>query len=456
MTYHLAIDIGASSGRHILGSIVDGKLVTEELYRFDNGIKESDGSLHWDLDALLFHVKAGLMRCKELGKLPKTMAIDTWGVDYVLLDKDGKELLPAFAYRDSRTEEAVKEVSAFLPQTELYSLTGIQKQPFNTLYQLWCDKKSGKLEKATHFLMIPEYLSFKLSGVIKNEYTNATTTGLVNAKTRTWDKSLIKRLGLPEGLFNELCEPCTSVGNFKAENAKELGFDCEILLCPSHDTASAVAACPIDDQSVYISSGTWSLIGAENPLPVLSETALKANFTNEGGINYRYRFLKNILGMWLFQSIRRELNKALSYDEMMHLAAESSFAQTVDLSSNELLAPQSMIKTITALTGRTELPLADVLACAYRSLAASYKKAIEEIEEISGKKISSIFILGGGSRDSYLNSLTAKLTQKTVLTGLTEATAVGNLISQIMYSDKLNLLQGREIVKKTFEIKEFK
>lgn len=452
--YHLAIDIGASSGRHILGYVDNGKLFLEEVYRFDNGTKEKDGSLIWDLEALVFHVKSGIKKCHDLGKLPKTVAIDTWGVDYVLLDRHGNEILPAVAYRDKRTGKAVEEVSKILSQQELYSVTGIQKQAFNTVYQLWCDKTDGKLENAESLLMIPEYLSFKLTGVMKNEYTNATTTGLVNAETKDWDTNLIKKLGFPEKLFKPLYTPCTAVGMFKEELQKEFGFNCEVILCPSHDTASAVAACPIDDRSVYISSGTWSLIGTENSFPVLSEKALRANFTNEGGAEYRYRFLKNIPGMWLFQSIRKEINKSMTYDEMMHLAMESSFSETVDLNAPELTAPKSMINAIRSLSGKNALPLADVLACAYRSLALSYKKAIEEIEEISNKKTTSVFLVGGGSRDAYLNRLTASLTGKKVLTGLTEATATGNLISQVMYTHKLSLSQGREIVKNSFEIKE--
>lgn len=453
-TYYLAIDIGASSGRHILAHIENGELCLEEIYRFDNGVKKDGDSLVWDIESLFSSVKSGIKKCGELGKIPSTVAIDTWGVDYVLLDKDKKEILPAIAYRDARTEKGEKEVSEFLPQSELYSRVGIQKMAFNTIYQLYCDRKSGKLDTAEHLLMIPDYLSFKLTGVLHQEYTNATTTALVNARNKTWDSELIEMLGLPKKLFTELSMPCTMVGGFTDEIKNEIGFDCTVIHCPSHDTASAVAACPIGDDSLYISSGTWSLIGTENKEPMLGNDAMEANFTNEGGIEYRFRFLKNIMGMWLFQNIRKEINKSLTYDEMMELAKKSDFNGTFDPSSASLLAPESMIEAIKKLLGRPELSLEDLLSSVYHSLALSYKKVTEEIENISQKKIDSIFIVGGGSKDAYLNQLTAEYTGKKVLTGLTEGTAIGNLLSQIMYEQKLSLAEARKIVKNTFEIKE--
>ena len=308
-TYYLAIDIGASSGRHILGYVENDKLRLEEIYRFDNDIKNKNGTLIWDIEKLFQEVKSGICKCKDVGKIPKTIAIDTWGVDYVLLDENNKEILPAVSYRDSRTDESSKAVGEIISQAELYSRTGIQKQNFNTIYQLYADKLSGKLNKAKQFLMMPEYLSFKLTGEIRNEYTNATTTNLVNAESKTWDKEILTALGLPLNIFCELSIPGTVVGNFTEKVKNEVGFDSTVILCPSHDTASAVAACPIDDESVYISSGTWSLIGTENTYPVLGEKAQKANFANEGGIEYRYRFLENIMGIWLFQNILKNLNK---------------------------------------------------------------------------------------------------------------------------------------------------
>lgn len=456
MTYYLAIDIGASSGRHILGSLSEGKLVLEEIYRFDNGIKNQDGTLVWDIESLFASVVAGIKECCKLGKIPKTVAIDTWGVDYVLLDGENKELFPCVSYRDSRTDESSEQVAKIISQDELYSLTGIQKQAFNTIYQLYCDKLSGKLDKARRFLMIPDYLSYKLTGVIRNEYTNATTTNLVNAAERSWDFGIIDRLGIPREIFSPLSLPCDTVGDFSEEIAKEVGFSARVVLCPSHDTASAVAACPIDGGSVYISSGTWSLIGAENLTPCTTAEAQAANFTNEGGIEYRYRFLKNIMGMWLFQCVRRDINKSLSYDEMMKLAMESDFTRTVDLNDKRFVAPLSMIDAVCDYLEEPSLSLGDVLSSLYHSLALSYKRAIEEIERISQKEIRDIHIVGGGSRDEYLNRLTARYTGKRVFTGVKEGTAAGNLISQIMADTEISLNEARELIKNTFEIKEFK
>lgn len=454
--YYLAIDIGASSGRHILGSIENGKLCLEEIYRFENGIKNENGTLIWDTENLFSHVKMGIARCKDIGKLPKTVAIDTWGVDYVLLDENEREIYPAVSYRDSRTNDGAAAVSAVISQSELYRRTGIQKQNFNTVYQLYCDKESGKLKGAKHFLMMPEYLSFKLTGVMKNEYTNASTTNLVDAQTKQWDTYILDKLGLPADIFLPLSVPGTSVGRFTDEIRGEIGFDCEVILCPSHDTASAVAACPIDDESVYISSGTWSLIGTENTQPVLSEDALAANFTNEGGIEYRFRFLKNFIGMWLLQNIRKDIDKSLSYDQMMQLAMDSDFTDKIDPNAPCFVAPDSMIDAVRGYLGRPDLPLGDVISSVYHSLAASYKTAVDEIERISGKQIKSVHIVGGGSKDRYLNLLTAQYTGKKVYTGLMEATATGNILSQIMADKNIDLTEARKIIKTTFEIKEAK
>ena len=454
MQYYLAIDIGASSGRHILGHLEDGKLVLEEIYRFDNGIVPENGVLTWDAAHLVAAVKAGIAKCGEIGKIPAFVAIDTWGVDYVLLDKDGREILPVVAYRDARTAAVQQAVHERVPQDELFRRTGIQKQSFNTIYQLYCDKASGKLQKAAHFLMMPDYLSYKLTGVMKNEYTNATTTGLVNAEEKTWDKEILSALGLPERLFLSLSLPGTTVGGFTEAVRAEVGFSATVLLAPTHDTAAAVAACPIDGESVYLSSGTWSLIGTENAQPILSAAARDANFTNEGGVEYRFRFLKNIMGMWLFQNIRKELGKRYTYDEMMELAQGSNYKKTFDCNDPTLTAPDSMLGAIRALLGDEDLPLCDVLSSVYHSLAASYQTAVRQIEALSGKTIRQVLIVGGGSKDRYLNALTAQRTGKPVVTGLSEATALGNLLAQIMKDKHRSLAEARALVKQSFPLKE--
>ena len=454
MTYHLAIDIGASSGRHILGSTQNGKLHLEEIHRFENYITNQNGTLVWDIEHLVNEVKKGIAKCKEIGKIPCTVAIDTWGVDYVLLDESKQEILPAVSYRDSRTNRVINKVESIISAEELYLKTGIQKQNFNTIYQLYADKLSGRLEDAKHFLMIPAYLSYKLTGIIKNEYTNATTTGMVNADTKQWDYEIIDKLSLPKHLFGTLDTPCTVIGNFTKEMQDYAGFDSTVIFAPSHDTASAVCACPIDDNSVYISSGTWSLIGVESLNPIVNEKSMAANFANEGGIDYRFRFLKNYMGMWLFQNVKKNLNNEFSYDDMMRLAMQSKRFEMIDTNAPDFLAPENMINAIRSYLKNESIPIEVVINSVYHSLAQSYKNAIDEIEKLAGKTIDNVFIVGGGSKDTYLNKLTAQYTGKKVVTGLSEATATGNLLSQIMYDKKISLAQARDIVKNSFDIKE--
>lgn len=454
MTYHLAIDIGASSGRHILGYIENGKLHLEEIHRFENYITNQNGTLVWDIEHLVNEVKKGIAKCKEIGKIPCTVAIDTWGVDYVLLDESKQEIMPAVSYRDSRTNRVINKVESIISAEELYLKTGIQKQNFNTIYQLYADKLSGRLEDAKHFLMIPAYLSYKLTGIIKNEYTNATTTGMVNADTKQWDYEIIDKLSLPKHLFGTLDTPCTVIGNFTKEMQDYAGFDSTVIFAPSHDTASAVCACPIDDNSVYISSGTWSLIGVESLNPIVNEKSMAANFANEGGIDYRFRFLKNYMGMWLFQNVKKNLNNKFSYDDMMRLAMQSKRFEMLDTNAPDFLAPENMINAIRSYLKNESIPIEVVINSVYHSLAQSYKNAIDEIEKLADKTIDNIFIVGGGSKDTYLNELTAQYTGKKVVTGLSEATATGNLLSQIMFDKKISLAQARELVRNSFDIKE--
>ncbi len=451
-TYYLAVDIGASSGRHILSHIENGKLVLEEIYRFENNLVADETGLVWDIDSLFAEVLCGIKKCKEIGKIPKSIAIDTWGVDYVLIDENRKEIKPCYCYRDSRTSTVIDEVESLVSPTELYTKTGIQKQNFNTIYQLYADKKSGKLLNAKYFLMMPEYLSFKLTGVCKNEYTNATTTGLVNANTKTWDTDIIYALGLTEVPFLPLSLPSSHVGFLSEEIQKTVGFNCAVLFAPSHDTASAVCACPMRDNDLYISSGTWSLIGTEITEPILNDNARQLNFTNEGGMDYRFRFLKNYMGMWLFQNIRRNLNKSMTYDEMMELAKSSNSYKYFDVNDSTLVAPKNMIDAIGKLIGSDDLGL--ILNSAYHSLAKSYSEAVTEIEAVTGKRFNAIHIVGGGCQDKYLNALTRDYTGKSVTAGPIEATATGNIVSQIMRDKKISLAAARDLIKKSFDIKE--
>lgn len=451
MKYCLAIDMGASSGRHILGYIEDGKLKLEEIYRFENGIVDIDGTLCWDIDHLFTEIKNGLKECKKLGKIPETVAIDTWGVDYVLLDKDKKEIMPAVSYRDARTLGIPEEIDKIIPRKELYERTGIQATSYNSIYQLYCDKKSGKLDNAEYFLMMPEYFSFKLTGEIRNEYTLSTTGGLVNVNTFERDEKILDKLGIDKKIFTPLTLPGTVVGYLSDEVKEELGFDTTVILCASHDTASAVASCSVGDNGVYISSGTWSLIGTENSQPVTCEKAMNSGFTNEGGVEHRYRFLENIMGMWLLQNIRKNLNKKYTYDEMMQLAMASDFTEYINPNDESFLAPENMIEAIRNYLGKPELPIGDVLNSVYHSLAKTYNDAVKVIEEISNKQIDVINIVGGGCKDSYLNSLAEKYTGKKVIAGPVEATAAGNLMVQLMFLDKsLDLTKARELIKNSF------
>lgn len=452
MNYYLAIDIGASSGRHILGYIDNGRLKLEEIHRFENYITNQNSTLVWDIEHLVNEVKKGIANCKEIGKIPCTVAIDTWGVDYVLLDENKKEIKPCYCYRDSRTNAVIDEVESLVSPAQLYAKTGIQKQNFNTIYQLYADKKNGKLLNAKYFLMMTEYLSFKLTGVCKNEYTNATTTGLVNAKTKTWDNDILSALDLPSELFGALNTPSSLVGDLSAEVQRIVGFNSTVIFAPSHDTASAVCACPMQDDDLYISSGTWSLIGTEITQPILSDNARKLNFSNEGGIDYRFRFLKNYMGMWLFQNIRRNLNKSMTYDEMMTLAMNCGEYKYFDVNDSTLVAPKNMIEAIGKLIGSDDLGF--ILNSAYHSLAKSYSEAMTEIEAVTGKRFNAIHIVGGGCQDEYLNALTRDYTGKDVTAGPIEATATGNIVSQIMHDKKISLATARDLIKNSFDIKE--
>ena len=454
--YYLAVDIGASSGRHILGSIENGKLVLEEVYRFENGLKEVGGNLTWDTEELTDNVIAGIKKCGEIGKIPGTVAIDTWGVDYVLLDKNKKEITPVFAYRDSRTDGVPEQIDEIISRKDLFARTGIQAINFNTIYQLYADKISGRLQNAEYFMMMPDYLSYRLTGIMANEYTNATTGSLVNANTNEWDFEIIEKLSFSKNLFLPLAKPATLLGEFSDEIKEKIGFNAKVIHAPSHDTACAVAACPIDDKSVYISSGTWSLIGAENKTPTLDFEASEAGFTNEGGVEFRYRFLENIMGMWLFQNIRKNLDKKYTYDQMMEMARRSDYDKLIDPNDKSFVAPESMIDAVKGYLGDKDLPVADILKSVYLSLANSYNTAVKTIERLSNKKIENILIVGGGSKDAYLNELTSKVTGKKVITGLSEATATGNILSQIMFDKGIDLDTARETVKKSFDIKEIK
>ena len=479
-SYYLAIDIGASSGRHILGSVQDGRIVLEEIHRFDNKQVHQNGHDCWDMDNLWNGIMDGLRACKTLGKIPATVGIDTWAVDYVLLDGDGGQIGDAVAYRDGRTEGMDKVVEGVIPPTELYAHTGIQKQIFNTIYQLMALKQEHpeQLEQVENLLMIPDYFNYRLTGVKKQEYTNATSTNLVNAAEKVWDLELIQRLGLPVRLFGELSMPGTIVGELTAEMQEAVGFNTTVILPATHDTGSAFLAVPArDENAVYLSSGTWSLLGVENETPITTEESRLQNFTNEGGAWYRFRYLKNIMGLWMIQSIRRELNgvsyvagraskhaagRTYSFPDLIEEAKSApDFPSIVDANDDSFLAPDSMIDAIKDYCGKSGQPVpqsvGEVMQCVYRSLAKCYKEAIEGLSQLTGKSYTSVNIVGGGCQDMYLNQMTAHATGLPVYAGPTEGTAVGNLIVQMINGGEFDGLQtARNAIRNSFDIKEIK
>ena len=423
MERYLAIDIGASSGRHIVGWREDGGLKTKEVYRFPNGVQEQDGHLVWDVVALLAHVNTGIAAAKAEFPEIVSLSIDTWGVDYVLL-RGNEEIRPVYAYRDSRTETVIPKVHEILPFAELYTKTGCQFQAFNSIYQLYADKLAGRLDGVTDFLMLPEYLLWKLCGVKAKEYTNATTTGMVSAETGEFDPEIVSALGLPP-IFPKLQAPGTVLGEYE-------GIKC--LLCATHDTASAVEGIPMEGNHPYISSGTWSLLGVKTPCPITDDASRAANSSNEGGVGYN-RYQKNIMGMWLVNRLKDELCPETPFSEIVRMAAESRFAETVNANAPEFLAPDSMKAAFDAALSAKPQSVGDYFRCAYHSLAQSYTEALAELESNTGHTYKKLYIVGGGAKNDFLNRLTAQATGKQVVALPIEATALGNLKIQ-MEADK--------------------
>lgn len=429
MSNYLAIDIGASSGRHIVGWRENGELRTEEVYRFPNGVRKRDGHLTWDVEALYSHVQAGIREAFRRFPGIKSLSIDTWGVDYVLM-AGAREILPCYAYRDSRTEKVLSELHKIIPFSELYARTGCQFQPFNSIYQLYDDLGEGRLEGVTDVLMLPEYLMYRLTGVKAREYTNATTMGLVNARTGEFDREIVDALGLPRRLFPKLSRPGTALGDLLPEAARAVGGSCKVILCATHDTGSAVEGIPMEGNQPYISSGTWSLLGVKTPKPITDGASEKANYSNEGGVGYN-RYQKNIMGMWLVNALQKELCPDLSFPEIVNMAEESACEFLVDANAPEFLAPESMKAAFDrAASGRLKTA-GDYFRCAYRSLADSYRQAVGELEKNTGERYERLYIVGGGAKNGFLNRLTEEATGKRVTALPIEATALGNLKIQM-------------------------
>lgn len=430
MFFYLAIDIGASSGRHIIGYMESGEIKTVEIYRFINGVFRDNGHLFWNLDNLLCEVKAGIKKAlKEYPRI-ESMAIDTWGVDYILMKNDTIIGKP-YAYRDSRTDSTIPKVHSIIPFEELYKRTGIAFNTFNTIYQLYDDKEKGLLDEATDFLHIPEYLNYCLTGIKMKEYTMASTTGLINASTKEYDDYLVDKLGYNKKLFKELHEGGELVGSFKDEIVNELGGNIPVKLCLSHDTASAFYA--VDYDCPYISSGTWSLLGVKEDVAHTDINSMNANFTNEGGLNRTFRYLKNIMGMWVVNNISKE--NGITPIEFRKNVLSSNYKYTFDINSKELLAPSNMTEAVKCELRKVGAPmpkdLNDLANSVLLSLAKSYKESIEEIERNINRKCDSIVIVGGGAHNTILNQYTEMLSGKRIISLPIEATAIGNLKIQM-------------------------
>ncbi len=462
--YYLAIDIGASSGRHILAHMDNGQMILEEIWRFENGMKNKNGHLCWDVEHLQENIILGIKKCSEINKIPVSVGIDTWAVDFILLDKDGHAISDAVGYRDSRTTGMDEEVYKIIPLDELYGRTGIQKQMFNTIYQLMAVKSETPelMEKADSMLMIPDYFNYILTGNMACEYTNATTTQLVDPETKDWDYALIERLGYNKTIFKKIEMPGYVVGEFLPEIQERVGFNCQVVLPATHDTGSAVLSVPTNsDDAVYISSGTWSLMGIERMEADCSMDSMKANFTNEGGYDYRFRYLKNIMGLWMIQSVRHELNDAYSFAQLCAMAEEvSDFPSRVPANDDMFLAPKSMICAIQEYCKNSGQPVpntpGELSTVIYQSLADCYGETVKEIEAISGRTFSKIHVVGGGSNADYLNQLTANATGKVVYAGPGEATSIGNIAAQMLKDGVFNTLEeARTCIFDSFGVKTF-
>lgn len=450
---YLAVDIGASSGRHIVAEIKDGRLSLREVYRFPNGPRRTADGLVWDADALYSHIIEGLKAADAAGLRPDCVGIDTWAVDYVLLDRDGKRIGPAFCYRDERGAEAARRFHEVMPFETLYKKTGIQYQPFNTVYQLYADKLSGRLDGAAAMLMLPDWFNYRLTGVRLQEYTNATSTGMVGALTDDWDDEILSAAGVSRSILGKVTRPAVKVGSFSPETRREVGYDAVVMLPATHDTASAVVAAPVEKGGAYISSGTWSLLGAERARAITSEAAMRGNWSNEGGAFGGFRFQKNIMGLWMVQQVRHELGDAYTFAQLAETARAHPTDKRVRVNDEKFLSPDSMLDAIFSEAGN--MALGETAYCIFASLADCYAESVRELEELTGSTSDTLNIIGGGGKNTLLTELTAKATGKRVLVGPTEGTAAGNVIMQMAGTGEADGIEGaRALIKRSFDITE--
>lgn len=455
---HVAVDIGASSGSVNIGILRQNQFHLEEIHRFPNGFKELDGTLCWDMDHLLQEILIGLEKVKKKGYDHCTLGIDTWGVDYALIDQKGNRIKEIVSYRDHRTDRTMDTFTKLMSREKIYDLTGIQFLPFNTIYQLFEEEKEV-LKKTDKILLVPDYLNYCLTGKMALEATNVSTTQLFEAHSRTLSEELLAQLHLSEDQFPPLVEPGDRLGDLRRDFFPEKDLpEAEVIHVASHDTASAVVGTPGDDQETwaFLSSGTWSLLGMELEEPIIHEQSRVANYTNEWGAFQTYRFLKNIMGLWVIQEVRRLLPQEYSYGELVEMAKEvEPFQQYIDLNDERFLNPTHMIDEIQAYCQETAQTVpktpGEIAQAVYSNLAIIYALELENLERLTKKTIDALYIVGGGTQNELLNQLTANVSQKKVIVGPSEATAIGNLLMQMMTTGKVKDLQeGRELLRTSF------
>jgi rhamnulokinase len=467
MNHYIAVDIGASSGRLIHGVIKNDKLQLDEIHRFKNGFNFVNHHERWNIDSLVREIFIGLEKAKAKGITECSLGIDTWGVDYVLLRKDGTKISDPISYRDCRTKSKIEEFQTLFSKEVIYEKTGIQFLELNTLYQLYAENRE-LLAEADKILFIPDYIGYVLTGKQVTEVTNASTTQMLNLREAYFDKDLLSAVNVRPEMFNPLVDSGTALGPLLTEWYDQ--FDLPIVhvkTVATHDTASAVVGVPCinsDEKNwAYLSSGTWSLIGIENNIPINSSKAFDNNFTNEWGAYGTYRFLKNIMGLWMVQEVQRLFEGGkYSFPEMANLSTQTPFFESmIDVNDKRFTNPVNMIKEIqkACLENHQHVPktLGELTNCIYSSLALSYKEEIENLESVCESTINQLYIIGGGSNVDVLNQLTANLLGRKLYTGLGEATAVGNLIVQMISNKELkDVKAGRQLVYNSFEIKEYK
>lgn len=467
--HFLAFDLGASSGRAILGTLENGKLELTEIHRFKNQMTRIHGSYYWNIYSLFEELKTGLKKCVQShGVQPDSFGIDTWGVDYSLVSESGQLVGLPFAYRDHRTDNAIEDFFKVLPKKDTYLLSGIQFMQFNTLFQLFASKqeKHSRLNIAKSLLFTPDTLNYLFTGVKKNEYTIASTSQLLKPGEAVWEQKLFKAAEINTDLVEEIVQPGTEIGRILEEVQDETGSkEIPCIAVASHDTASAIASVPAEGGNwAYLSSGTWSLLGIESKVPQVSEKTLEMNFTNEGGVEGTTRFLKNIMGMWLIQECKRvwDEESEMEWQEVVDLSQVATpFKCLINPDDSRFLNPGNMPKAIQEYCEETGQPVpeskGEIARCIYDSLVLKYKYTIKQIESVTGKPIEKLHIIGGGANNKMMNQLTANAIGIPVLAGPTEATATGNLLMQAKAVGAVKSLdQLREVVKNSFEVTEYK